>query len=35
MKTTNQAASAPVNNSKYSDEELESIAILNAVSTFL
>lgn len=34
MRSTNQAAQAPVNNSKYNDEELESMAVLNAVSTY-
>lgn len=32
MKETNKAASSPINNSKYTDEELDNIAILNAVS---
>ena len=32
MKSTNKAVSSPASNSKYSEEELESMAILNAVS---
>jgi hypothetical protein len=35
MKATNKAVSSPINNSKYSDEELEGMAILNAVSKFV